>query len=774
MAHPYRLLAWSLLILWIVPAPASAQEQYPRLGYAYPAGGRQGTSFQVTVGGQYLNDVGRITFSGNGVSAKLIEGIKPMTEMDIKVLRDRLTELAKNQKDPEVRREMAAIQRRISRYMAASLRRQLQPAISETVAIEVTIDTGVEPGTRELRFETARGISNPLRFQVGRLPEFREQEPELVTDFQDSYNIARFPATVTTDISLPATVNGQIIPREPDAIRWNGGFTPSDADRYRFQARKGQTVVIAAAARQLIPYLPDAVPGWFQATLTLYDDQGRELAFADDWRFDPDPVLVFEVPADGSYVVEIKDSISRGRPDFVYRITLGELPLITGIFPLGGRVGEKTSVELTGYNLPKNKLTLSGKEPEVRPVSVRQGDLCSNDRPFAFDSLRECLEKEPNGADAPQAIGLPTIVNGRIGEPGDLDVFRIEGKAGEQIIVEVEARRLDSPLDSVLEVTDAAGKRLAFNDDHDDKADALHTRQADSYLSLALPADGTYTVRLGDAQHQGGPELAYRLRISRPRPDFALRVVPSCINASSWRMTPVTVFALRKDGFDGPIALSLKDNPVGVVMTGGVVPTGQDRVRLTLSLAPWAAIEPLILRMEGRAVIGDGEVVHPAVAADDMMQAFFYKHLVPAGELKVVLADSGRFRPGATVRELPPPDRRTHQSPSSVVSQEPTRIPAGGTAQIQLRGPWSSGQSEMELELSDPPAGIVLDKVAWQDRAVTVTVHSDAAEAKPGLRGNLILNSFRRRTETNKEGKTREYRSFMGVLPAIAFEVVER
>ena len=95
-------------------------------------------------------------------------------------------------------------------------------------------------------------------------------------------------------------------------------------------------------------------------------------------------------------------------------------------------------------------------------------------------------------------------------------------------------------MDSVLELTDAAGKRLAFNDDHEDKADALNTHHADSLINFTLPADGTYCVRLGDAQHQGGPEYAYRLRISPPRPDFALRVVPSCINASSWRLTPVT------------------------------------------------------------------------------------------------------------------------------------------------------------------------------------------------------------------------------------------
>ena len=40
------------------------------------------------------------------------------------------------------------------------------------------------------------------------------------------------------------------------------------------------------------------------------------------------------IPESGEYVLEIKDSIYRGREDFVYRITLGEEPFVTGIFPL--------------------------------------------------------------------------------------------------------------------------------------------------------------------------------------------------------------------------------------------------------------------------------------------------------------------------------------------------------------------------------------------------------------------------------------------------------
>jgi hypothetical protein len=178
-------------------------------------------------------------------------------------------------------------------------------------------------------------------------------------------------------ISLPGVVNGQIL--------------PGAVDRFRFAARRGQRLVIAASARALIPYLPDAVPGWFQATLALYDGKGKELAYDDDFRFNPDPVLYYEIPADGDYAIAIKDSLYRGREDFVYRITVGELPFVTSIFPLGCRAGERAAIELQGWNLPATKLTMDtkGKKPGIYPVSVQGKGLVSNRLPFIVDTLPE-------------------------------------------------------------------------------------------------------------------------------------------------------------------------------------------------------------------------------------------------------------------------------------------------------------------------------------------------------------------------------------------------
>ena len=94
--------------------------------------------------------------------------------------------------------------------------------------------------------------------------------------------------------------------------------------------------------------------------------------------------------------------------------------------------------------------------PGIYPLSVRAETNVSNLLPFAVDTLPECLSQEGNHSQsAAQPVTLPIIVNGRIDKPGQWDVFRFQGRAGEEIVAEVIARRLDSPLDSVLRLTDA-------------------------------------------------------------------------------------------------------------------------------------------------------------------------------------------------------------------------------------------------------------------------------------------------------------------------------
>ena len=624
--------------LLLVPAgvlaaasPAMAQRA-PRIGYVYPAGGQQGQSFEVTLGGQFLGGASDVVVSGNGFRAQVVEHEKPMSPKQANQLRQQLRQLQtrikklwyqkKNPNDAAIVKMAQAVGIKVDSLAdIMELRRMIlmpknlrSPQLAEQVKLRVTLSENVEPGEREIRLMTTAGLTNPLGFHVGRLPEVREVEPN---------NAA--PHTEVAG-SIPMVVNGQVM--------------PGDVDRFAFEARKGTRLVVAASARKLIPYLADAVPGWFQATLALYDAEGKELAYADDFRFQPDPVFYYEIPEDGRYVIEIKDAIYRGREDFVYRIRLGELPFVTSIFPLGGQGDEPAEIELAGWNLPTEKLSIDAapNTPGVQPVPIADPGRIGSRVRFAIDTLPECLEAEPNNESAKaQQVDLPTIVNGRIDSAGDWDVFCFDGRAGDEIVAEVMARRLNSPLDSVLVLTDSTGKQLAVNDDFEDRGSGLTTHHADSQISATLPADGTYWLRLGDTQGKGGGAFAYRLRISPPRPDFELRIVPSTINVRGSAPASVTVYALRKDGFSDEITLNLKDAPQGFTLADARVPAGQDQASLSLRFPPQPTATPVTLHVEGSATIRGQTVSHPAVPAEDMMQAFANRHLVPAQELKVAV-----------------------------------------------------------------------------------------------------------------------------------------
>ena len=92
--------------------------------------------------------------------------------------------------------------------------------------------------------------------------------------------------------------------------------------------------------------------------------------------------------------------------------------------------------------------------------------------PFALDTLPETFEKEPNNDPAhAQKVTLPVIINGRIDRQDDWDVFKFSGHAGQTIVAEVFARG-SIPRWIRAQLTDAAGKLLALNDDREDPESA--------------------------------------------------------------------------------------------------------------------------------------------------------------------------------------------------------------------------------------------------------------------------------------------------------------
>jgi len=742
---PWRsVLSLAILLLFVTPLWSQSS---PHVGFVFPAGGRPGSTFEVKIGGQYLDGTTSVQVSGNGVEAKILGQTKPLTQKEINTLRDKLKDLEK--KKPKTNADLKEIEEIHQQLAKAAIRPT--PVLAEVVTAEITIAANAPPGQRELRLSANTGMSNPLVFDVGQLPEV-SQKKELIDPDPEApkrKGLARFitprekPHNTAIPVTLPVVLNSQIMPGE--------------VDHYRFPARKGQQLVFIARARALVPYLADAVPGWFQAAMTLYDAEGNEVAFSGGFRNQPDPVLAYKVPKDGEYVLEIKDALYRGREDFVYRIEAGELPFVTSIFPLGGPAKTRTTVALEGWNLPQTSVTLEPQDmkPGVLMLSVRNGNLLSNRVPFVVNTLSECFEEEPNNTpETAQRITFPIIVNGRIDRPGDWDVFRFEGRARETIIAEVQAHQLDSPLDSVLKLTDTGGKVLAYNDDWDNKGQGLETHHADSLLRVTLPADGTYYLHLGDAQQHGSSAHAYRLRVSAPRPDFELRVTPCSINARPGSTVAITVYALRKDGFSQDINLFLTYAPADFALTGARIPANQDEVRLTLLVPATVRPKPVHLALEGRALIQGRQVTREATPAEDMLQAFAYHHLVPANDMMVTVSGRARAR-----------------FPARLLENGPVKIRPGGTALVHFAIPRGASANKIELVLSDPPEGITLKNTVVTNDGAVLQIQADAEKVKPGLKANLIVEAHPEAAK--KRGGVGKMSQFaLGTLPAVPFEVI--
>jgi hypothetical protein len=635
-------LALLAFAAWLAAPTAFAQTR-PYIGYAYPAGGQQGTTVQVKLGGQSLDDVNQVLVTGGGVKARVVQYFRRLNPQEMQLLNEQARDLRRATSSvPELKDLLARIDKRTRDYVQTPA----CDSIAALVIAEVTIAPDAEPGARELRLATPRGVSNPLVFHVGQLPE-HTREPMITANKQilgkEYLALRRRPTNdPNVRITIPCTVNGQI--------------ASGEVNRYRFTARKGQRLVIETHARQLIPFIADAVPGWFQPVIALFDERGKELAFSDDYRFKPDPVILHEVQTDGEFLLTITDSIYRGREDFIYRINIGETPFITSVFPLGARPGATAKPKIQGWNLDTAELAPPGADaaPGIHTLSTRVKGKVSNPVSFAIETLPESLDKEPNNSAAnPQRITLPLVVNGRIDRADDLDVFQFNGKSNDTVAVEVMARRLDSPLDSVVKLTDARGRVLAVNDDREDLTGGFNTHQADSWFMARLPASGTYFVHIGDTARKGGEEYAYRLRVSAPQPDFSLRVVPSSINLRPNSSGTLTVYAARKDGFAGSIMLGLKDPPKGLSAVPVKLSRGETVARLTVAAGPGAAHQPVSLVVTGFAKIDEKELVRTAVPAEDRMQAFLWRHLAPASELAALVINPNYEAPRKRVtREI--------------------------------------------------------------------------------------------------------------------------
>jgi hypothetical protein len=222
------------------------------------------------------------------------------------------------------------------------------------------------------------------------------------------------------------------------------------------------------------------------------------------------------------------------------------VPNLSTIFPLGGQQGTSVELTITGTNLDEaEKLIFSHPGITAQPKQLPADDFrpqplavpnqfvvnigkdvppgfyeirhvgrygASNPRVFAVSNVQEVLDKgDINQREKAQEVSTGVVVNGRT-ENNNYDYYALQLKAGDRVLIECQAQRLDSRANGTLVLLDPSGQEVAR---------ALDTIGADPVLDFTAKQEGRHVVVMYDFVFNGGPEYGYRLAItSQPFIDF--------------------------------------------------------------------------------------------------------------------------------------------------------------------------------------------------------------------------------------------------------------
>ena len=528
---------------------STAAQPVPRLNSIAPEWIQRGTSLEVVLSGENLGSVTNFFFIGDpGLSAAIVPPPVPP--------------------GPSIAIESA--QGGISRVEPAPPKDETRLVVKLTAAADASLTP------REIRVMTPTGVSNPIQIKVGQWPEVREQEPN--GSIEQAQGIA-----------LPVVVSGVI-------------GAAAQVDHYRFKAGKGQELVFDVEAARRGSAL--------DSSLVLLNAAGLELAKSGDEN-GLDSLMIYRVPEDGDYVLQVRDFRYQGGGNYYYRLSAGVLPYIESTFPLGGQRGKQVEVALSGRNLEGTSKLMFNIAPDAplgrQEVRARAPKGFSNLVPFDVQDIPDYLEVEPNNTtDKANAISLPVAINGHIDSAKDIDRFKFKSDKDQKIICEVVAYRFGSPLDALLILADAKGAILQQNDD---------ATGADARIEFDAKKDAEYLLAIRDLTDRGGDEFAYRLTLRPPaaaaEAGFSARFMPDTPRVSRGGLAKVRC-EVSRNGFDGPVRFVFAGLPSGIQSDPIVLTAAPASGIMLISASDDAPLGTFPLKMTATAVI-NGKTVTRSV-----------------------------------------------------------------------------------------------------------------------------------------------------------------
>lgn len=590
----------AFLLVALGASVALAELPNARLNGVFPVGGKQGSTVELSLAGEDLDDLTGLHFSHPGITAQ-----------------------------PKLAPPAAG--------------KPPQPVPMQFVA---QIAADVPRGVYEVRAAGRYGISNPRAFLVGKLNEIVDPEGN------------DRPATAL-EVALETTVNGKLSAERSEFFKFQakqGERVTIDCWAHRCDSRADATLVLRDAkgnelarnndAFRRDPFLDFTAPADGAYTVEIFDflHRGGSPEFVYRLHFTSAPTIDFVFPAAGL-------PGSKG----TYALFGRNLPggAKTDQKGLDGRVLDRldVTIELPADPLSRSQLPQaslvepqdSGLDAFLYRLSTPQGE--SNGVPIFYATAPVALEQEPNDLPTQATkVAPPCEVAGQFNPKKDQDWITFDAKAGEQWYLEVYSERLGLSTDPYLLV-----QRVQKNDKGEEVAQDVvelddpkllpqDQRNATSYdishgdlvYKLSVPSDGTYRVLVRDLYNQsrGCGTYCYRLAIRKPSPDFRLIAVgeppvnPQNQNQTSlWSpllrrggTQALRIHALRQDDFEGEITVSVEGLPAGVTCPELVLGPGATTGNLIFSAAEDAPAWSGTLKISGKAKINGAEVTHLARA----------------------------------------------------------------------------------------------------------------------------------------------------------------
>ena len=544
---------------------------------------------------------------------------------------------------------------------------------ADALQFEVSIGADVPARVYDVRAVGRFGVSNPRSFAV-------DDEPEAAAPVGNTTAVKAMELRLDTAAFAVAEAS---------------------ADQFfRVPLKKGQAAYVSAEALCLDSKMEPA--------FVVTGPDGRDVI-----RSRAGAAMGFEAAVSGDYLISVHDVIYRGGAEFFYRLAVMSAPSMD-------------------------------RSRSVAAAAFADDGCLSLARGYGPDFSRHDAVGEA------RPIIVPCVVDGEFRRPRFRDWYQFDASAGSAYTIEVVSERLGGAAAvaapaMVVQRASADGKLVDVSLPSEQPGVGIAEFPAptrDPAYRLTVKDAGSYRMMVRNLYAVTCP---YHLIVRRTEPDFALVVVPASPlpepkdsrEVPIWSTllrpdgtTPIKIAVVRRDGFDGDIALHVTGLPDGVTAGEAVIGHGESSGEIMLTAREDAKGWVGPIKVIGTSLVDGRMIGHEARSGTVVDSTYDAEHKVATvwsrATDEFVVAVSGTDKSAVTVASTQPVVMARAGQKAAI----PLKLTRRGefTTPIGLRvsgHPAFAAAVEQAVDLKSDAASFSLDLAALNTPAGRYVLHME-------------------------------------------------